>query len=107
MWEIFFIRDAQEDLKRLDKSQQIQVLKAINKVAINPLPNSEGGYGKPLGNKNNSDLHGFLKIKLLKLGIRVVYNLEIKDNLMRIIIISARADNEVYCIAERRKDNIH
>ena len=84
------------------------MLKAIKRVSLNPLPQTEGGYEKPLGNKNNSNLHGLLKIKLLKLGIRVVYMIKIEDNIMKIIVISARADGEVYALAEKnieRKDD--
>ena len=104
MWEIYYIKEANEDIKKLDRSQQIQVLKAIKKVGKNPLSQTEGGYGKPLGNKNNLNLHGLLKIKLLKLGIRVVYKIVIEDKIMKIIVISARADEEAYVLAEKRKD---
>ena len=48
-WDIVYHEMARKDLHRLDKSQRAQVLKAIEKVARNPLPNHEGGYGKPLG----------------------------------------------------------
>ena len=72
-YEIDFEPLALQEYLGLDGSQQKQVSKAIEKVAQNPLPQSEGGYGKPLGNKGNSKLHGLLKIKLKKLGIRVIY----------------------------------
>ena len=62
-WNIVFNEEALRDLKRLDHSIRIQVLKGIEKVSQNPLPENEGGYGKPLGNLNNSRLHKFLKIK--------------------------------------------
>lgn len=104
MREIYYIKEANEDIKKLDRSQQIQVLKAIKKVGKNPLSQTEGGYGKPLGNKNNLNLHGLLKIKLLKLGIRVVYKIVIEDKIMKIIVISARAEEEAYVLAEKRKD---
>ena len=63
---------------------------------------AEGGYGKPLSNYNNSKLAGLLKIKLKNAGIRIVYNLVRIDSKMVIIIIGARADNEVYKLAEDR-----
>jgi mRNA interferase RelE/StbE len=75
MWQVEYLQDAVEDLKRLDHSQRLQVLKAIEKVSGNPLPQNEGGYGKPLGNRNSTRLAGFLKIKLKRLGLRVVYKL--------------------------------
>lgn len=104
MWKIEYLREAVEDLKKLDNSQQIQVVKAIEKVSVNPLPQVEGGYGKPLGNRSTSKLAGYLKIKLKKLGLRVVYRLVVEDGVMKIIIISARADDEVYITAQKRID---
>ena len=44
-----FIKEAHKDFLRLDHSQQDTVVKALKKVAKNPLPANEGGYGKPLG----------------------------------------------------------
>lgn len=102
MWRIEYLREAAEDLKKLDHSQQLQVLKAIDKVSKNPLPQSEGGFGKPLGNKNNSRLSGLLKIKLKKAGLRIVYRLVLEDGVMKIIVISARAEDEVYVNAYKR-----
>ena len=49
IWSIEFIEEAENDLKKLDHSVQLQVLKGIRKVSQNPLPVQEGGYGKPLG----------------------------------------------------------
>lgn len=101
-WKIEYLEDARNDLKSLDNSQRIQVLKAIDKVSQNPIPNIEGGYGKPLGNKSNTNLTGYLKIKLLKLGIRVVYGLIKENGIMKIIVISVREDETVYQIAVDR-----
>ena len=78
--------------------------KAINKVAENPLAQAEGGYGKPLGHKGSTNLSGYYKIKLLKLGLRVVYKVIRENSVMRIIVVSARADDEVYIVAQKRKD---
>ena len=66
------------------------------------MPKSEGGYGNPLGNKQGRNLTGLLKIKLKKLGIRVVYDLIRDKKEMRIIVIAARADSEVYTVAGSR-----
>ncbi|MBF7083967.1 type II toxin-antitoxin system RelE/ParE family toxin [Desulfallas sp. Bu1-1] len=104
MWQVEYLQDAVEDLKRLDHSQRLQVLKAIEKVSGNPLPQNEGGYGKPLGNRNSTRLAGFLKIKLKRLGLRVVYKLVREKDVMKVIVVSARADDEVYLLAQKRTD---
>ena len=101
-WIVEYTRLANADLSELDNSQRIQVLKAIRKVSENPLPTTEGGYGKPLGNQATSNLSGYLKIKLLKLGIRVVYRLTEEKGVMRIIIISVREDEKVYKMLQER-----
>lgn len=104
-WTVEFIKEAQKDLKRLDPYNQKIILKAISKTAERPLPPPDG-IGKPLGNHASANLSGFYKIKLRDLGYRVVYSLEIKDGVMKIIIISVRADEEVYKEAEKRIQNI-
>ena len=101
-WRIEYIPAALEDLRSLDRSQQLQVLKAIEKVSANPLPNSEGGLGKPLGSHSGANLTGYLKIKLLKLGLRVVYRVVRENNVMRIIVISVRDEEAVYKLAKDR-----
>ena len=105
MWKIFSHPEAKQELKELDGSQQKIVLKAIIKVAQNPESNTKGGYGKPLGNKGGNNLTGLFKIKLKGLGLRIVYKLEKSDldNIMKIIVISVREDNEVYEIAGKRE----
>lgn len=47
-WGIEYIPQAAEDFDKPDGSQKKLVLKALNKVAQNPLPDCEGGYGKDL-----------------------------------------------------------
>lgn len=101
-WEVVFTQEAEKDFAALDGSQKILVKKAIQKVKKNPLPNSEGGYGKPLNNYSNSKLAGLLKIKLKNAGIRIIYKLLKIDEKLIIIVIGARADDEVYKIAENR-----
>ncbi|MDR3289049.1 MAG: type II toxin-antitoxin system RelE/ParE family toxin [Peptococcaceae bacterium] len=103
-WQIDFTAAAAKDRRELDGSVRKQVDKAIYKVAKNPLPKSEGGYGEPLGSKHGKNLTGLLKIKLTKLGIRVVYKLVREGGIMKIIVVAARADDEVYEIADSRKE---
>ena len=103
-WTVKFLPEAAKDLKSLAGNQRILVAKAIDKVMQNPLPVREGGYGKPLGNKGGNDLTGLLKIKLRSAGIRVVYKLIRTETEMLIVVIGARADDEVYETAERRAE---
>ena len=101
-WQIEYIKAAERDLLALDRSQQLQVLKAIEKVSANPLPINEGGLGKPLGSHSGNNLTGYLKIKLLKLGLRVVYQVVREGSVMKIIVISVRDDETVYKLARDR-----
>lgn len=107
IWKIEFLDEAFNDLKSLDHSSQLQVIKGIQKVSKNPLPTYQGGYGKPLGNKNGCNLTNLLKIKFKDLGIRVVYKIEQIDTVMKIIVISARTDEQVYKEAHKRKTKFH
>lgn len=102
MYDVKYTKLSEADLTELDSSRQKAIKKAIDKVAKNPLPKNEGGYGEPLGHKHGKNLTGYCKIKLLKLGIRVVYKIVKEDGVMRIIVIAARADDEVYDIAAKR-----
>ena len=104
-YKLEYTDEAKSDLKGFDGSQAKQIRKIIDKVSENPLPKSEGGYGEPLGNKRGTNLTGHCKIKLLKLGVRVVYKLIRVDNIMKVIVIAARADNEVYEITAKRIKN--
>ena len=101
-WTLQFLPEAEKDFKNLAGNQQIMVAKAIKKVQENPLPVSEGGYGKPLGNKGGNNLTGLLKIKLKNAGIRVVYKLIRTETEMLVVVIGARADEEVYDTAKHR-----
>lgn len=105
MWKVSYFDDALEDLKKLDNSQRKQVIKAIDKVKTNPLPQNEGGYGKPLGNKRGINLTNLYKIKLKKTGIRVVYQIIRVEDTMEIIIVSMREDEKVYEDAQKRINN--
>ena len=105
MWELSFLPEAREDLRALDGSQRLRVVKAIAKVQSNPLPSAEGGYGKPLGNKRLSQLSGLMKVKLKSDGIRIVYKLERIEHAMRIVVIGVRSDDAVYREAQKRRES--
>ena len=102
-WDVKYLPEAEKDLESLAHNQQLIVRKAIKKVKENPLPQSEGGYGKPLGHKRGTNLTNFLKIKLRGAGIRIVYKLIRTKTQMLIVVVGVREDEEVYEIAENRK----
>lgn len=102
-WRVEFLEEAKDDLWRLDGSVRARVLKAIRKVSVNPLPQSEGGYGKPLGSHNAIDLVGLFKIKLRADGVRIVYRLERRESQMVIVVVGVREDSDVYREAARRR----
>ena len=101
-WTLEYLPEAEKDLKALDGSQRLLVLKAIKKFQQNPLPAEENGYGKALGNHNSTNLAGFLKIKLRASGLRVVYQLHRTETEMLVVVIGIRTDEEVYAIAQKR-----
>lgn len=103
-WTLKYLPEVEKDLKQLGGNQRILVQKAIRKVQTNPLPANEGGYGKPLGNKGGTDLTGLLKIKLKSAGIRVVYKLIRTETEMLVVVVGARADDEVYETAQHRTE---
>ena len=103
-WKLVFLPEAEQDFCNLAGNERIVVAKALNKVLTNPLPLNEGGYGKPLGKKQNNNLTGFLKIKIKNLGIRIVYKPIVINGQMLVVVIGARADDEVYDTAKKRID---
>ena len=107
MWGIEFLEEAEKDMTKLDHSAQVQVLKGIRKVSQNPLSVEEGGYGKPLGNKIGINLTNLMKIKFRDIGIRVVYKIERIEGIMKIIVISARMDEQVYKEAAKRREKYY
>lgn len=102
-WSVVFLPEAREDINELDNAIRRQVDKAISKVSHNPLPRYRGGYGDPLSNQDDAQLAGLCKIKLKKAGVRVVYKAIELDDEMVVIVVGARADNEVYREAAKRK----
>lgn len=103
-WQVLYLPQALEDLRRLDNSQRLLARKAIAKMVQNPLPAIEGGYGKPLGSALGTQLSGFLKVRLRGAALRIVYCLIRLEHAVLIVVIGARADDAVYRQAEKRID---
>ena len=102
-WKDEYLPEAVKAIRQLDRSRQLLVRKAILKVLQNPLPSTEGGFGKSLGNRSGTDLSGLLKIKLRSDGLRIVYKLIREKDAMLVIVVGVRADDSVYKTAAKRK----
>lgn len=101
-WRIEYTKAAAKDVAGLREPAKSHVKAMLDKVAENPLPFTEGGYGKPLGHKRDGNLTGYLKVKLKGDGLRVVYRLERAEHAMTVVVVSVRDDNAVYREASRR-----
>lgn len=104
-YKVKFIKEAQTDYFKLDGSLKKPVIASILKISENPLSSTQGGYGKPLGSHNDTNLTNFFKIKLKKYGIRIVYTLVKDEDVINIVVISVRDDSKCYTLAELRKNN--
>ena len=106
-WKLLYLPEAEKDYRSLGHNQQLIVTKAIDKICSNPLPAEEGGFGKPLGHKRGLNLTGYLKVKLRKEGIRIVYTLVRTKSEVIVVVIGMRSDDEVYEIAQKRIQKHH
>lgn len=104
MWQDKYLKEALTDLDKLDSELRDMILAGIKKVRQNPLPQNEGGYGKPLGNKSGNNLTGFFKIKYRGIGIRVIYTLVRAKEIMNIVVVSKRDENYCYEVSAKRKN---
>ena len=102
-WQVEWLDEAKKDMRKLGKAEQIQVLKGIEKVRTNPLPTSQGGYGKPLRNAERTKLSRLCKIKFRDIGIRVVYKPLLRNGIMTIIVVGIRSDSDAYIKANKRR----
>ncbi len=97
MYEIKYHPLIEADLKQLNNSVRLEVFKKLKKIQQTPQ------IGKPLGNKNNMNLTGLLKVYVAKKQVRIVY--EIIDNILavKVIAIGKRESMEVYKQAQERR----
>lgn len=97
MYEIKYHPLVEADLKQLNNSVRLEVFKKLKKIQQTP------ELGKPLGNKNNMNLTGLLKVYVAKKQVRIVY--EIIDNILvvKVMAIGKRESMEVYKQAEERR----
>ncbi len=110
-WLVGFVEAALHDLDELSRSGQIEVvLGALLKLARNPRPKAEGGYGEPLGHKQRTgNLTGLLSVKLKgRYGLRLVYQLVQEQvsgrpaDAIKVLVVRDREEERLYREAVRR-----
>lgn len=103
MIDVLFWEAASEDYKRLDGSQRKWVEEAIKRCA-----KADGQIGEPLANTSIAKLHGCKKLKNQRLGLRIVFRVNVQDGLdvIEIIFIGKREDFIVYQDAGKRLQSI-
>lgn len=92
-FKIEYHEKVKKDIQKLkfNKSQLIKLKKKIEDVAHNPFPKSDGGLGERL----NGSLKGYLKFRFDN-NYRVIYQLFISQDTIKIVIIGLRSDSKVY-----------
>lgn len=89
--------DAREDLHDLDRSVQLQILKALQKLRDNP-----SQRGQPLGRRGDSNLTTFRKLVVGDRDYRVVYRVQDDGTVVIVWVIGRRSDGEAYELALAR-----
>ena len=85
--------DFVKELAGLDAAIRNQLRKKLDKIVENPhIPK----------NRLSGDLHDCYKIKLLKAGVRLVYQVNDDEIFILLLTVGKRAENEVYGIAKIR-----
>lgn len=97
MAQVELTSDAKEDLRDLDRSAQILVLKALKKLEDHPEQR-----GAPLGSNVKGNLTGFRKLVVGDRDYRIVYRIESTGDVTVVWVIAKRADEEVYRLAVAR-----
>ncbi len=100
-YNVIFTEDAEKDLKKLDRSIQVQVMKKAVALSENPF------LGNPLGNKFGLDLTGYYKLYMAKKVYRIVYRLIGEQiEVVEIVGIGKRDKEEIYRLVLKRLKGI-
>ncbi len=91
------LREAAEDVRDLDGSAQVLVLKALEKLKTNPEQR-----GQPLGSTVAGNLTTFRKLVVGNRDYRIVYRCLDENRVAVVMVVAKRADNEVYELAVSR-----
>ncbi|MDR3189882.1 MAG: addiction module toxin RelE [Lactobacillaceae bacterium] len=93
-YQLNWFAQAAKDFKKLDNSQKIQVSRGLNKIAT---------MGTQIGKPLIGNLIGLREIKLLRLGLRIVFAQNGNQiDVIDIIAVGKRADGEVFDVVEKR-----
>lgn len=91
------MREAAEDIRDLDGSARVLVLKALSKLKANPEQR-----GLPLGSNATGNLTSFRKLVVGNRDYRIVYRCIDENRVAVVMVVAKRADNEVYELAVSR-----
>ncbi|MCF6309381.1 MAG: hypothetical protein L3J19_02740 [Sulfurimonas sp.] len=86
----------EKDIKKFNHSQQLLILKQINKISISP------ELGSLLGNKNGYNLSGCRKMYADSKKIRIVYKMIEDTIIIEVVAVGKRDNMEVYDKASKR-----
>ena len=101
-YKVIFTKDAENDLKNLDKSIRTQAIKKAIAWQKNPF------LGNPLGNKFGIDLTGYYKLYVAKKAYRIVYRLVGEQiEVVEIVGIGKRDKEEIYRLVVKRLKGIN
>lgn len=89
--------DAREDIRDLDGSAKGSVLKALKKLECEP-----DKRGLPLGNNPRGNLTTLRKLVVGDRDYRVVYRVLDDGELVDVLVVAKRDDNQVYELAFAR-----
>lgn len=97
---VYFLEAALKDMEKLEGHQRRLVLKALCRIARSPRD-----IGKSLGNRAGTDLTGLRSLSVDKKNLRIVWRVVSAEvvEIVLVIIVGPRGDEEVYNIAARRK----
>lgn len=93
-FKINFTKDSLRDYEKLDNSQKIHIRKSMLKIEQS---------GMQTGQQLRGKLADCRKLKHKKLGLRVVFRQsDLGIEIIEIIVVGKRDDEEVYQLAEKR-----
>lgn len=98
---VVLTEDAREDVRDLDGSARVLVLKGLKKLETDPELR-----GQPLGKRLEANLTGYRKLIVGDRGYRVVYRVTDRGTVCVVMVVAKRADDQVYELAKARLSSI-